>query len=120
MVSYVQKVTYLGRMAGNHPFEMLASSFCIPDNELSPCTKYFSNKGIPDKTPSTISNLKAPDNFVPFQKYDRNEVLGLSQKNGHLQSLQAHVKYFWEILEDDLALVALYVHLQYNSGGRYG
>ena len=115
-----QKVTYLGRMAGNHPFEMLASSFCIPDNELSPCTKYFSNKGIPDKTPSTISNLKAPDNFVPFQKYDRNELLGLSQKNGHLQSLQAHIKYCWEILEDDLALVALYVHLQYNSGSGYG
>ena len=67
-----------------------------------------------------MSNLKAPDNFVPFQKYDRNEVLGLSQKNGHLQSLQEQVKYCWEILEDDLALVALYVHLQYNSGGRYG
>ena len=96
MVSYLQKVTYLGHMAGNHPFEMLASSFCIPDNELSPCAKSFSNKGIPDKTPSTISNLKAPDNFVPFQKYDRNEVLGLSQKNGHLQSLQEQVKYCWK------------------------
>ena len=54
MVSHVQKVTYLGRMAGNHPFEMLASSFCIPDNELSPCTKYFSNKGIPEK--NTLNN----------------------------------------------------------------
>ena len=49
MVSYVQKVTYLGHRAGNHPFEMLASSFCIPDNELSPCTKSFSKKGLSDK-----------------------------------------------------------------------
>lgn len=96
MVSYLQKVTYLGHMAGNHPFEMLASSFCIPDNELSPCTKYFSKKGLTgQKHLQQWVTLRSPDNFVPFQIYDRNEVLSLSQKNGHLQSLQAHVKYCW-------------------------
>ena len=120
MVSYVQKVTYLGRMADNHPFEMLASSFCNPDNDLSPCTKYFSNKGVPDKTPSTISKLKSTWQLCPIPEIWQEWSARSLPKEWASAKPASTCQILLEILEDDLALVALYVHLQYNSGGRYG
>ena len=122
MVSYVQKVTYLGHMAGNHPFEMLASSLCIPDNELSPCTKYFSKKGLPDKKTFNIamSNLKSTWQLCPIPEiWQEWSALSLPKEWASAKPASA-CQILLEILEDDLALVALYVQLQYNSGGRYG
>ena len=48
-LSVCEKLLHLKHRAGSHPFETPASSFYIPDNSSSPCTKTFNGEVKPQK-----------------------------------------------------------------------